>query len=244
MGYQLRGPPMAVWGKINVEDGKVKRWLFLKWSVLSLFWLFVFEFVDFSQRIVQTDSAEGWIMICLLHYYHVWSELTCGGDDTQPIHYWLFGWKFCSWGWDIRNLVITGPGMKPYWQSMEIGSHHILAFTSIFDLTLKVVVLKIDPEAHVILHRFYRKWSVLGCKLFSAPATYSQVSFGATSANPRCSCGVLASDVLGRKVILYSGTLNSFVDTFCYCSCCFAITPNQVDSMSNRYTLLLRWTIF
>lgn len=201
MGYQLRGPPMAVWGKINVEDGKVKRWLFLKWSVLSLFWLFVFEFVDFSQRIVQTDSAEGWIMICLLHYYHVWSELTCRGDVTQPTIDYLAENSVVG---DIWNLVITGPGMKPYWQSMEIGSHRILAFTSIFDLTLKVV-LKIDPETHVILRRFYRKWSVLGCKLFSAPATYSQVSFGAT-ANPRCSCWVLARR-FGEEVDLVTPAL-------------------------------------
>lgn len=228
MGYQLRGP----WGGLRElsssrgwgEDGKVSR----GYSVipemkcishmLSLFFFFFCGLLPqncpnrFSWRMLK-----GELWYCLLQWYHIWSdlELTCRGrgDVTQPTIDYLAENSVVG---DIWNLVITGPGMKPYWQSMR--------------LVLITLIHRSDFWFHIKIRA--KDWPRSAChfaqipqEVVSAWLQAVQRSGHLQSSLVRCDFSQSTLQLLGvdqwrfgRKLILYS---------FCYCCCCYAITPTR-----------------
>ena len=131
--------------------------------------------------------------------------------------------------------------MNPHESWDWFSSHHYIA--SIFD-SIKFV-LKTDPEAHVIFAQILQE-------VVSAWLQAVQRSGHLQSSLVRCDLNPSTLQLLGvdqwrfgRKLILYSGTLNSFVQLVFFFFFFFFLLvvvvvvvhhhPNQVDSMSNRY---------
>lgn len=141
----------------------------------------------------------------------------------HPTHYWLFGWKFCSWGylkscnyWSWYETLLTKHGdwfsshpciYIDFWFNTQSRAknwpRNACHFAQILQEVVSAWLQAVQRSGHL-------QSSLVRC---DSQSTLQLLGVGQTFWGGSWSC--------------HSGTLNSFVDTFCYCCCCFAITPTR-----------------
>lgn len=94
--------------------------------VVIVFLFFLWTSPTELPKQIQLKDAEGWIMILpsAMVPYMKWPWINLQRSRWRhPTHYWLFGWKFCSWGY------LKSCNYWPWYETLltkhEIGSHHI-----------------------------------------------------------------------------------------------------------------------
>lgn len=132
-------------------------------------------------------------------------------------------WKFCSWGylkscnyWSWYETLLTKHGdwfsshpciYIDFWFNTQSRAknwpRNACHFAQILQEVVSAWLQAVQRSGHL-------QSSLVRC---DSQSTLQLLGVGQTFWGGSWSC--------------HSGTLNSFVDTFCYCCCCFAITPTR-----------------